>query len=169
MNESLNSSIVRRQSQRWSLIKKKIDKTLPQSLNIVCLTFSTYFLKCNMFHMKWKYVKSFMLFNSVTGVQFHPEKNAFEWSSALSICHDADAILASQSLILFFVDECRKNTNKFHFSSSTSSQSFPSSSISSDCVENLIDHYSSVDTSADTVFHRCYFFNERGLQEWFTD
>jgi len=90
------------------------------------------------------------------GVQFHPEKNAFEWSSSLSICHDSDAILASQSLILFFVAECRRNRNKSCFSSSSSSIS--SSSSSSSCVENLIEHYTPIDTSAETVFHRCYFF-----------
>jgi len=99
------------------------------------------------------------------GVQFHPEKNAFEWSSSLSICHDPDAILASQALILFFVAECRKNKNQPSFSahptpasSSSSSLSLSSSPSLSSPVENLIESYTAVDTSAETVFHRCYFF-----------
>jgi gamma-glutamyl hydrolase len=38
------------------------------------------------------------------GVQFHPEKNAFEWNIA-SIPHSAEAILAEQFFGNFFVNE----------------------------------------------------------------
>merc|ERR1739838_1283490 len=104
------------------------------------------------------------------GVQFHPEKNAFEWAPDLAIAHDSDAILASQSLILFFVSECQRNRNKYSTSSSSSSPSSSSltftpsltstysSSFTSSPVENLIEFYTPIDTTGATVFHRCYFF-----------
>jgi hypothetical protein len=38
------------------------------------------------------------------GVQFHPEKNAFEWKTE-SIPHSADAILVGQFYGNFFVNE----------------------------------------------------------------
>jgi anthranilate/para-aminobenzoate synthase component II len=38
------------------------------------------------------------------GVQFHPEKNAFEWKIE-SIPHSADAVLAEQFYGNFFVNE----------------------------------------------------------------
>ena len=47
------------------------------------------------------------------GVQFHPEKNLFEWVRNKNISHTAHAIKASQYFADFFVNEARKNDNHF--------------------------------------------------------
>ncbi|KAK7244141.1 hypothetical protein RIF29_38959 [Crotalaria pallida] len=47
----------------------------------------------------------------VTGFQWHPEKNAFEWGSA-KIPHTEDAIRVTQSAAGFLVSEARKSTNR---------------------------------------------------------
>jgi len=49
----------------------------------------------------------------VYGVQFHPERNAFEWNVHENIDHSREAIRASQYFGDFFVDEARKNNHKF--------------------------------------------------------
>ncbi len=47
----------------------------------------------------------------VTGFQWHPEKNTFEWGSA-KIPHTEDAIRVTQSAANFLVSEARKSTNR---------------------------------------------------------
>lgn len=47
------------------------------------------------------------------GVQFHPEKNAFEFKKNVGIPHSIEAVRATQYFSNFFVDECRKNNNTF--------------------------------------------------------
>uniref|UniRef100_A0A336MIE1 folate gamma-glutamyl hydrolase n=1 Tax=Culicoides sonorensis TaxID=179676 RepID=A0A336MIE1_CULSO len=47
------------------------------------------------------------------GVQFHPEKNIYEWVRNKNITHTKEAIRASQYFSEFFVEECRRNQNKF--------------------------------------------------------
>ncbi|CAL0326499.1 unnamed protein product [Lupinus luteus] len=47
----------------------------------------------------------------VTGFQWHPQKNAFEWGSA-SIPHTENAIRVTQSAAGFLVSEARKSTNR---------------------------------------------------------
>uniref|UniRef100_A0A131YL28 folate gamma-glutamyl hydrolase n=1 Tax=Rhipicephalus appendiculatus TaxID=34631 RepID=A0A131YL28_RHIAP len=50
------------------------------------------------------------------GVQFHPEKNNFEWTQRkdhVHIPHTKDAVLVSQYLGNFFLDEARKNNHSF--------------------------------------------------------
>merc|ERR1712130_698398 len=55
----------------------------------------------------------------IYGVQWHPEKNNFEWSVNSdgspyeAINHSADAVAASQAMANFFVNEARKNDHKF--------------------------------------------------------
>ena len=39
------------------------------------------------------------------GVQWHPEKNPFEWTRELNIPHSAEAILASQYMEFFFINQ----------------------------------------------------------------
>lgn len=46
-------------------------------------------------------------------VQFHPEKNIYEWYPSKAIIHTKDAVKASQYFAEFFVEECRKNLNAF--------------------------------------------------------
>lgn len=47
------------------------------------------------------------------GVQFHPEKNLYEWVRNKNISHTAHAIRASQFFSDFFVNEARKSDNHF--------------------------------------------------------
>lgn len=43
------------------------------------------------------------------GVQFHPEKNQFEFKKDANICHNKEAIKVSQYFANFFVEECRNS------------------------------------------------------------
>lgn len=47
----------------------------------------------------------------IYGVQFHPEKNMYEWLSPSAIPHSSDAVKISTYLANFFVSEARKNQN----------------------------------------------------------
>nr|GMC76710.1 gamma-glutamyl hydrolase 2-like [Ipomoea batatas]GME02659.1 gamma-glutamyl hydrolase 2-like [Ipomoea batatas]GME13106.1 gamma-glutamyl hydrolase 2-like [Ipomoea batatas] len=47
----------------------------------------------------------------VTAVQWHPEKNAFEWGLS-EIPHTEDAILVTQKVANFFISEARKSLNR---------------------------------------------------------
>jgi len=47
------------------------------------------------------------------GVQFHPEKNLFEWTTYYDIPHYHDASLAAQYFANFFVGEARKSLHKY--------------------------------------------------------
>lgn len=47
------------------------------------------------------------------GLQFHPEKNIYEWITGKNIPHTFDAIEVGQYFANFFVNETRKNQNKF--------------------------------------------------------
>jgi gamma-glutamyl hydrolase len=49
----------------------------------------------------------------IYGVQFHPERNTFEWDIQELVEHSAIATRAMQSLANFFVNEARKNQHKF--------------------------------------------------------
>lgn len=47
------------------------------------------------------------------GVQFHPEKNLYEWVRNKNISHSAHAISAAQYFSDFFVNEARKSDHRF--------------------------------------------------------
>lgn len=47
------------------------------------------------------------------GLQFHPEKNIYEWIPNLNMPHTRGAITIGQYFQTFFVDECRMNANRF--------------------------------------------------------
>ena len=47
------------------------------------------------------------------GVQFHPEKNIYEWVKNRNISHTFNAIKASQYFADFFINEARKSPNRF--------------------------------------------------------
>lgn len=47
------------------------------------------------------------------GVQFHPEKNLYEWIINRNITHTSTAIRAAQYFANFFVDETRRSQNRF--------------------------------------------------------
>ncbi|XP_028763816.1 gamma-glutamyl hydrolase 2 isoform X2 [Neltuma alba] len=48
----------------------------------------------------------------VTGFQWHPEKNAFEWAARQKIPHTEDAILVTQHAANFLVSEARKSRTR---------------------------------------------------------
>ena len=89
--------------------------------------------------------------NSI-GVQFHPEKNAFEWKRRIAsgLPHTASSIRASQNLANFFVDETRRSCHGF------------ASTAEEDAA--LIYHFRPQETSVaiDSVFQQQYFFNVTG-------
>lgn len=45
-------------------------------------------------------------------VQFHPEKNLYEWKN-IKNPHTVNAVKVAQYFGNFFVNECRKNGNRF--------------------------------------------------------
>ncbi|KAF3791195.1 Gamma-glutamyl hydrolase 1, partial [Nymphaea thermarum] len=47
----------------------------------------------------------------ITGFQWHPEKNAFEWGLSM-IPHTEDAVQVTQNVANFFVSEARKSLNR---------------------------------------------------------
>ncbi|XP_055876912.1 gamma-glutamyl hydrolase A-like isoform X2 [Biomphalaria glabrata] len=49
----------------------------------------------------------------IYGVQWHPEKNNFNWNPNYVINHNRDAVKVSQYMSDFFVNESRKNLHKF--------------------------------------------------------
>ncbi|XP_022092688.1 gamma-glutamyl hydrolase-like [Acanthaster planci] len=76
------------------------------------------------------------------GVQFHPEKNLFEWKSK-NINHSSDAVVVTQYFADFFVSEARKNYHSF----------------SGETLDKyLIYNYSPVYTNGISSFEQCYFF-----------
>jgi gamma-glutamyl hydrolase len=47
------------------------------------------------------------------GVQFHPEKNLFEWVRNKNISHTGSAVSSAQYFADFFVNEARKSSHTF--------------------------------------------------------
>ncbi|XP_066593668.1 chitobiosyldiphosphodolichol beta-mannosyltransferase isoform X2 [Prorops nasuta] len=47
------------------------------------------------------------------GVQFHPEKNIYEWKETKNYPHSKSAVTVSQYFANFFIDEARKNYHNF--------------------------------------------------------
>lgn len=81
--------------------------------------------------------------------QFHPEKNAFEWSIYADIPHSRNAILFMQYLGNFLVDEASKNNNKFE--------------VQEEFYKRSINVYNTVYTAVVTnsTLESCYFFKDK--------
>lgn len=47
------------------------------------------------------------------GIQFHPEKNIYEWVQNKNISHTPNAVKAAQYFADFFVNEARKSEHRF--------------------------------------------------------
>jgi len=54
------------------------------------------------------------------GVQWHPEKNPFEWTPNEALPHSSTAVRLAQAMSNFFVDEARKSSHSFSASDLTS-------------------------------------------------
>ncbi|XP_027733217.1 gamma-glutamyl hydrolase-like [Vombatus ursinus] len=81
----------------------------------------------------------------VYGVQWHPEKSAFEWKNLTGIAHTPMAIKTSFYMAYFFVNEARKSHH--HFASKDEE------------AKELIYNYSPVFTGDKSLFQQCYFFD----------
>ena len=79
------------------------------------------------------------------GVQFHPEKNAYEWKKEKLIPHSKEAVVTTQYFADFFVNEARKNRNRFESKEEES--------------RSLIYNYPATYTGAKgSSFTQCYLF-----------
>lgn len=79
------------------------------------------------------------------GLQFHPEKNLYEWKLNLKIPHSFNAVQVGQYFANFFVNEARK-----------SEHTFPNSEMEK---RKLIYNYSPTYTGLNnTSFEQCYLF-----------
>ncbi|CAH0398721.1 unnamed protein product [Chilo suppressalis] len=79
------------------------------------------------------------------GVQFHPEKPAFEWNKKNKYLRSRDAIDAQRYFMDFFVEECKRNSHKFIDEKEE--------------TDSLIYNYKPYYTGAQgAYFTQCYFF-----------
>ncbi|XP_047504186.1 gamma-glutamyl hydrolase A-like isoform X4 [Pieris napi] len=84
------------------------------------------------------------------GVQFHPEKIAYEWKASKNYPHTMNALHTNRYFMDFFVSECRKNNHRF-----------PSTKEENDY---LIYKYVPVFTGElGSSYQQCYFFEPRGV------
>ncbi|CAH2091183.1 unnamed protein product [Euphydryas editha] len=83
------------------------------------------------------------------GIQFHPEKSAFEWKRSKKYAHSFEAIKANRYFMDFFVQECRKSQHSFASASEENRY----------LIYNYEPHFTGVLGSA---YHQCYFFEPRG-------
>ncbi|XP_063155401.1 gamma-glutamyl hydrolase [Candoia aspera] len=79
------------------------------------------------------------------GVQWHPEKNPFEWKNSTGIPHSSAAIKVTFFIADFFVNEARKSSH--HFSSKK------------DETDVLIYNFNPVFTGTFSSFDQVYFFD----------
>lgn len=57
--------------------------------------------------------KALEIFIILFHIQFHPEKNLYEWVRNKNISHTSHAVIASQYFAEFFVNEARKSDHRF--------------------------------------------------------
>ena len=90
----------------------------------------------------------------IYAAQFHPEKSAFEWTPYENIPHSRNAILFSQYLANFFVDEAHKNKNRF--------------SDPAEFYKRSINNYKPINTllAINSTMESCYFFDNHRFRIW---
>ncbi|XP_065485078.1 gamma-glutamyl hydrolase [Caloenas nicobarica] len=81
----------------------------------------------------------------IYGIQWHPEKNVFEWKNSPGIPHSPSAIRAAYYVAEFFVNEARKSLH--HFPSEDEE------------TKELIYNYTPVYTGTFSSFQQAYFFD----------
>lgn len=90
----------------------------------------------------------------IFATQWHPEKNAFEWSQSVHIPHSPAAIRMTQEIANFFVSESRKN---LHRAASTYDEDQM-------LIYNWMPHFTGIHDSQghamETDFEQAYFFEE---------
>ncbi|XP_078052916.1 gamma-glutamyl hydrolase-like isoform X2 [Augochlora pura] len=88
------------------------------------------------------------------GLQFHPEKNLYEWKENLTIPHGRNAARVTQFFANFFVDEARKNHNYF-----ANVDEEARSLIYNYPVQYTAQHHS--------TFEQCYLFYKNGTTRYY--
>ncbi|CAH0714188.1 unnamed protein product, partial [Brenthis ino] len=83
------------------------------------------------------------------GVQFHPEKNAFEWKESKNYAHSLEAVKSNRYFMDFFVKECRKNSHSF-------------ASIAEENLYLIYNHQPHFTGVLGSAYHQCYLFEPRG-------
>ncbi|ODN06193.1 Gamma-glutamyl hydrolase A [Orchesella cincta] len=86
-------------------------------------------------------------------VQFHPEKNIYEWTLKENLPHSPEAIEVAQYFAMFFVDQARKNIHSFNSRSEEEAQ----------LIYNYIPTYTGL--TGDT-FEQKYYFPEMFMKLW---
>ncbi|XP_034249200.1 gamma-glutamyl hydrolase-like isoform X2 [Thrips palmi] len=82
------------------------------------------------------------------GVQFHPEKNIYEWKASKNYPHSESAITAARYFADFLVSEARKNAHSF----------------GEDERDHLIYQYQPQDTKRRLMWEQLYLFEEQQQQ-----
>lgn len=82
------------------------------------------------------------------GLQFHPEKNAYEWENKDP--HSSSAIYSARYFYDWFVNECRKNHHKY----------LNKSTLESELIYNYPVTYVS---KLKSVYNQVYFFEEENF------
>ncbi|NXE49773.1 GGH hydrolase, partial [Casuarius casuarius] len=81
----------------------------------------------------------------IYGVQWHPEKNAYEWKNSSGIPHSPLAIRAAYYMADFFTNEARKNLHNFP--------------TKDEETKELIYNYTPTYTGPFSSFQQVYFFD----------
>ena len=81
----------------------------------------------------------------IYGVQWHPEKNSFEWKNSSGIPHSSSAIRAAHYIADFFINEARKSLHRF-----------PSEGEE---IKELIYNYTPTYIGTFSSFQQVYFFD----------
>uniref|UniRef100_A0A8C3PN03 folate gamma-glutamyl hydrolase n=1 Tax=Calidris pygmaea TaxID=425635 RepID=A0A8C3PN03_9CHAR len=81
----------------------------------------------------------------IYGVQWHPEKNLFEWKNSPGIPHSPSAVKAAYYIADFFINEARKSLHRF-----------PSEDEE---TKELIYNYTPIYTGTFSPFQQIYFFD----------
>ncbi|KAL3275684.1 hypothetical protein HHI36_020436 [Cryptolaemus montrouzieri] len=83
-------------------------------------------------------------------IQFHPEKTRYEFKETLNIPHNLYTNIVSQYFADFFIEECKKNNNKF-----------PTKSIE---YNSLIYNFNPVFTAQNISYFQIYAFTKKTLK-----
>ncbi|KZC07017.1 Gamma-glutamyl hydrolase, partial [Dufourea novaeangliae] len=85
------------------------------------------------------------------GLQFHPEKNLYEWILERNIPHGEDAVQIAQYFANFFVKEARKNKNAFN-------------SISDEARSLIYNYPVTYTAQRNILFQQTYFFKKNSTE-----
>ncbi|XP_033338286.2 gamma-glutamyl hydrolase [Megalopta genalis] len=88
------------------------------------------------------------------GLQFHPEKNLYEWKEDLKIPHGENAARVTQFFANFFVDEARKNHNYF-------------TNVNEEAQSLIYNYPVQYTAQYHSTFEQCYLFYKNGTTRYY--